>query len=99
MPLIPFPNVPPVAGVPDLDRLPLAIGVRTGVVQALQGIDYFGLMSGDTPQWLLCDDEGNAIVTPNAVVDMGFRGEQRVASYPVSRVRSPRTARSPSRRN
>ncbi|SAK87950.1 hypothetical protein AWB75_06005 [Caballeronia catudaia] len=83
MPLIPFPNVPPVAGVPDLDRLPLAVGVLTGVTQALQGIDYFGFLPGDTPQWVLCDDEGNALVTPDAVVDLGFRGEQRVASYPV----------------
>ncbi|GGD61292.1 hypothetical protein GCM10010985_14230 [Caballeronia grimmiae] len=39
MPLIPFPNVPPVAGVPDLNRLPMAVGVLTGVTQALQGID------------------------------------------------------------
>ncbi|SPB14884.1 hypothetical protein NOV72_02115 [Caballeronia novacaledonica] len=83
MPLIPFPDVPPVAGVPDLNRLPLAVGVLTGVTQALQGPDYFGWLPGDTPQWILCDDQGNALVTPDAVVDLGFRGEQRVASYPV----------------
>lgn len=80
---IPFPDVPPVAGVPDLNRVPLAVGVLTGVTQAVHGLDYFGLLAGDTTQWTLCDDQGNAIVTPDAVVDVGFGGEQRVASYPV----------------
>lgn len=83
MPLIPFPDVPPVAGVPDLNHLPLAVGVLTGVTPALQGLDYFGFLPGDTPQWVLADDQGNAIVTPDSVVDLGYRGEDRVASYPV----------------
>jgi hypothetical protein len=83
MPLIPFPDVPPVAGVPDLARLPLAVGVLTGLTPALQGLDYFGFLPGDTPQWILADDEGNAIVTPDSLVDLGYRGEERVASYPV----------------
>lgn len=83
VPLIPFPNVPTVAGVPDLNRLPLAVGVRTGIVQAVQGLDYFGILAGDTPQWMLCDDQGNALVTPDSMVEVGYRGEERVASYPV----------------
>lgn len=86
MPLIPFPDVPPVAGVPDLNRLPLAVGVLTGTVQAvqtLQGLDYFGFLPGDTLQWLLADDQGNAIVMPDSVVDLGYRGEDRIATYPV----------------
>lgn len=83
MPLIPFPDVPPVAGVPDLNRLPLAVGVLTGVTQALQGLDYFGFLPGDTPQWILADDQGNAIITPDSVIDLGYRGEDRVASYPA----------------
>ena len=83
MPLIPFPDVPPVAGVPDLNRLPLAVGVLTGITQAIQGLDYFNLLPADVPQWIIADDEGHALVTPDSVVDLGFRGEQRVASYPV----------------
>lgn len=82
MSLIPFPDVPPVAGVPDLARLPLAIGVRTGVVQAIEGLDYFGWLDS-TPQWLLADDSGVALVTPDSMVDIGYRGEQRLATYPV----------------
>ncbi|WP_233867088.1 phage baseplate protein [Paraburkholderia adhaesiva] len=86
MPLIPFPDVPAVAGVPDLARVPLAIGVLTGAVQAaqtLQGLDYFGFLPGDTPQWILADDQGNALITPDSLVDLGYRGEGRVATYPV----------------
>ncbi|WP_321945827.1 phage baseplate protein [Paraburkholderia sp. J10-1] len=83
MSLIPFPDVPPVAGVPDLNRLPLTVGVLTGATQALQGLDYFGFLPCDSPQWILADDEGNAIVTPDSVVDLGYRGEDRIASYPV----------------
>ncbi len=86
MPLIEFPDVPPVAGVPDLNRLPLAIGVLTGITQAtqaIQGLDYFNLLSDAVPQWIIADDEGHALVTPDSLVDLGYRGEQRVASYPV----------------
>ena len=85
MPLIPFPDVPPVAGVPDLNRLPLAAGVLTGVTPFLQGLDYFGFLPGDIPQWILADDQGNAIVTPDSVVDLGYRGDEQVASYPVEK--------------
>ncbi|AET91665.1 hypothetical protein BYI23_B010580 [Burkholderia sp. YI23] len=28
-------------------------------------------------------EQGNALVTPDAVIDLGIRGEQRVVSYPV----------------
>ena len=83
MPLIEFPDVPPVAGVPDLNRLPLAVGVLTGITQRIQALDYFGLLSADVPQWIIADDQGHALVTPDSVVDVGFRGEQRIASYPV----------------
>ncbi|CAE6861445.1 hypothetical protein R75461_08003 [Paraburkholderia nemoris] len=83
MSLIPFPDVPPVAGVPDLNRLPLAVGVLTGLTQAIQALDYFGLLSVDVPQWIIADDQDNALVTPDSVVDLGNRGEQRIASYPV----------------
>ncbi|MGF6604918.1 hypothetical protein P3T23_009674 [Paraburkholderia sp. GAS448] len=83
MPLIEFPDVPPVAGVPDLNRLPLVVGVLTGVTPAILGLDYFNLLPSDVPQWILADDQGNALVTPDSVVDLGFRGEQRIASYPV----------------
>ncbi|SIO72595.1 hypothetical protein SAMN05444172_9051 [Burkholderia sp. GAS332] len=53
MPLIPFPDVPPVAGAPDLNRLPLAWGVLIGVTQAVQALDYFGLVSADVAQWII----------------------------------------------
>ncbi|WP_233874030.1 phage baseplate protein [Paraburkholderia adhaesiva] len=83
MPLIPFPDVPAVAGVPDLARVPLAVDAFTGTVQAVQGLDYFGFLPGDTPQWMICDDEGNALITPDSLVDLSYCGEERVASYPV----------------
>jgi len=83
MSLIQFPNVPLVAGVPDLNQLPLAIGVRTGIVQQLQGLDYFGFLPSDAPQWIIADAQGNALITPDSVVELSYRGEQHVASYPV----------------
>ncbi|MGF6444398.1 phage baseplate protein [Paraburkholderia youngii] len=83
MPLIPFPDVPPLPGVPDLNRLPTAIGVRTGATQLLQGLDYFGLLPSNAPQWIIADQNGNALVTPDSVVDLSYKGEQRVGSAPV----------------
>ncbi|KWO62553.1 phage baseplate protein [Burkholderia territorii] len=83
MPLIDFPDVPPLPGVPDLNRLPLAVGVRTGVTQFLQGIDYFGFLPGDAPQWIIADEQGNSLVTPDSVVDLNYKGESRVGSAPV----------------
>ncbi|SDR17796.1 phage baseplate protein [Paraburkholderia tuberum] len=83
MPLIPFPNVPLLPGVPDLNRLPLAIGVRTGVTQFLQSIDYFGLLPGEAPLWVVVDQQGVVRITPDSVADLSYRGENRVATYPV----------------
>lgn len=83
MPLIDFPDVPLLPGVPDLARLPVAIGVRTGVTQFLQGLDYFSFLPSDVPQWFLFDEDGRTLVTPDSVVELGYRGEARVASYPV----------------
>lgn len=82
MPLISFPDVPPLAGVPDLARVPLAIGVHTGVVQAIEGLDYFGLLDR-AAQWVLADDNGVALVTPDSMVELGYHGEHRVCTHPV----------------
>ncbi|MGF6633521.1 hypothetical protein [Paraburkholderia sp. MM6662-R1] len=83
MPLIPFPDVPALPGVPDLNRLPTAIGVRTGATQLLQGLDYFGLLPSNAPQWIIADRNGNALVTPDSVVDLSYKGEARVGTAPV----------------
>ncbi|MGF6806297.1 hypothetical protein OKW30_001423 [Paraburkholderia sp. Clong3] len=72
MPLIPFPDVPALPGVPDLNRLPTAIGVRTGATQLLQGLDYFGLLPSNTPQWIIADRNGNALVGYQEKVQAGY---------------------------
>ncbi len=84
--LIPFRIARRSRGVPALARVPLAAGVLNGTVQAaqvLQRCDYFGFLPGDAPQWIFADDQGNALVTPNSLVDLGCRGEERVVSHPV----------------
>lgn len=84
MPLIPFPNVPNVSGVPDLNRAVIGIGVRTGITQKIQGLDKFGLINKFAgPKWSLVNKSGTEVLKPDSVISLDWRGEHAVATYPI----------------
>lgn len=78
MPLIPFPDVPTVAGVPPLAGVPI-----TDVLTLLTG-DGAGVSTlVADPQWGLFDDSGNAVVLADSVIGFDYAKEYRVSNYPV----------------
>jgi len=78
-----FPNVPALAGVPQLARSllyppspPPTIGTpaTTGALwQSAQG----------APLWGIFDSSGNQVVVPDSVMDFGWRAENRIPTFPI----------------
>lgn len=84
MSLIDFPNVPLAPGVPDVRRSAIGIGAVSGVLGAIAGVDYFGLLDGVLgPEWGIYDKDGNMVIVPDSVIAFDYRGEQRISKYPV----------------
>lgn len=84
MALIDFPNVPPIPGVPDLRRSTYGVLSQTGIMGKLQGLDVFGLLDGlDARRWLITDVNGKTVIEPDSVIGFEFRGESRLAGYPM----------------
>ena len=79
MPLIPFPNVPDVPGVPQLTRgftIPTVESVvNAGIVYALQ------ILFGKKP-WGVYKD-GKAVLVPDSFLRMGYRNNSRISRYIV----------------
>lgn len=76
MPLIPYPNVPKVPGVPDVLR---AVGAVSGAVVVAQ---QFGLLNASS-YWGMLNVNGNEAIRPDSVVAFDYHGESKVASYPL----------------
>ena len=84
MPLIPLPDVPDLPGVPALPRIPtgpLAIGgAAVALATAYQGTQGYSAIPS---AWQIADTTGNALITPDSVIEFEYRGEMKVAAYPV----------------
>lgn len=80
MPLIPFPNVPEVPGVPAIFRdltipsLPELVNQGLGALAEL----FFG-----TPLWGLYDQDGQPAVVFDSFLGVRFRDGARISSFPV----------------
>lgn len=84
MPRIKFPNVPPLPGVPNLNRLAVGALTRTGILPALRGLDRFGLLDAFFgPQWGVFDKSGAAVLKPDTVVSVEYKGDEEIMSHPV----------------
>lgn len=85
MPLIPFPNVPPLPGVPNLRRAATGVLVRTGIAPAIMGLDRFGLLSRFLgPQWGVFSASGGAAkLVPDTIASIEFKGDSDIANHPV----------------
>jgi len=79
MPLIQFPNVPALPGVPAIVRsltVPTSLTGLFGFAQNLLS-DLFG------GQWGIYDDNGAIALIPDSFVGVNFRNDERQSDYPV----------------
>jgi len=82
MPLIPFPDVPQLPGVPSLQSLANSLFGASGGQDYTQQLQDSSTVT-DVPQWQITDTNGAPILIPDSVVEFEYRGEQKIAAYPV----------------
>lgn len=78
MAFIPYPDVPDVAGVPNVPRQIGAIAPDAGSELTSDSTSY-----NPAPQWAIVDSTGNPALSPDSVIEFEYRGEMRVCSHPV----------------
>lgn len=83
MPLIPYPNVPNVAGVPQLHRNPNQATTAGAVSTVSTNATSSSVQSKVVGSWQIVDSQGAAIITPDSVLQLEYRGESRISSAPV----------------
>lgn len=88
MPRIQFPNVPPLPGVPNINRAITGALTRTGVLPALRGLDRYGIIGGLLswalgPQWGVFDKTGKVVLQPDAIISVEYKGDEEIANHPV----------------
>ena len=79
MPLIPYPDVPKLPGVPALNRSNNAkfVGAALTIVGELLPLNLFG------PRWAIVNETGSTKLTPDSFVDFEFREEHKIPNYPI----------------
>lgn len=90
MPLIPYPNVPALPGVPPLATLPgvnlPSFNVPPIAAQALAPVSTplaaTGASDFGTP-WAIVDASGNVALQPDSVLSFDYKGDSRISMYPV----------------
>lgn len=86
MPFIEFPDIPPFPGVPNIRRASVGVGVIAGVVQQIQKYDTYGIISKFfNPAWVLVGANGQTVITPDSVLSVEYRGEQRISNFPIEK--------------
>lgn len=77
-----FPDVPPFPGVPQLARLPGAVyaGI-TIATNALQSTLWQA--SQAPPAWGVFDSQGNAVISPDSILDFDNENEWSISTFPV----------------
>lgn len=81
-PLIPYPNVPAVAGVPPLPQAPP--GYVYPYEEDGDSFDSSDTTAQDnTPTWSITDTDGNYLLQPDSVIDFEYRGEMKIPTYPI----------------
>lgn len=82
MPLITFPNVPLVAGVPNVNRSAYGIAVLSGI---FAGLSKFGIKDpfDTTANWQIVDKNGVPVLLPDSVISFEYKKENKISDYPV----------------
>lgn len=79
MPLIPYPDVPKLPGVPALSRSNNAqfVAAALTIVGELLPLNLFG------PRWAIVNNTGSTQLTPDSFVDFEYREEHKIPNYPI----------------
>ena len=78
MPLIPYPNIPPLPGVPGLHRSTAGFaGAALTIVGELLPLNLFG------PRWGIVTPAGSVALTPDSFIEFEYRSERKIPTYPV----------------
>lgn len=83
MPLIPYPNVPNTDGVPPLSRRANQPTSSAALSNASSASSANVLTATALNSWQIVDSQGAAVITPDSVLQLEYRGESRVSSAPV----------------
>jgi hypothetical protein len=83
MPLIQYPNVPRAPGVPALARVISGVAKIGNLALIGAGaLRQLGLI-GDPKVWQILKKDGKPMITPDSVLALEYRGEAKIATYPV----------------
>lgn len=79
MPNIPYPNVPPLPGVPALARSNNAqfVAAALTIVGEILPLGLFGT------KWGIVDKNGSSVIVPDSFVDFEYREERKIPNYPI----------------
>ena len=78
MPLIPYPDVPPLPGVPAINRNSAGyVAAALTIVGELLPYNLFGT------QWSIVDQTGSISLKPDSFVSFEYRNERKIPNYPV----------------
>jgi len=79
MPNIPYPNVPPLPGVPALARSNNAqfVAAALTIVGEILPLGLFGT------KWGIVDKNGSTVIVPDSFVDFEYREERKIPNYPI----------------
>jgi hypothetical protein len=78
MPLIPYPDVPPLPGVPAINRNSAGY-----VAAALTVLGEFLPNSLFGTKWAIIDQNGSISLTPDSFVSFEYKNERRIPNYPI----------------
>jgi hypothetical protein len=78
MSLIPYPNVPPLPGVPAINRNSAGfVGAALNVVAQLIPNNLFGT------NWAITDADGNPALVPDSFLNFEYKNERKIPFYPL----------------
>jgi len=78
MPLIPYPDVPKLSGVPAIPRSP---NVPTPTIEIPTSENLPNTVFAS--EWAFVDENGTHVIIPDSFIDFEYREERKIPNYPV----------------